>query len=590
MEDTPKRQQFADGTSVRGWGNWARISLVVYVIALASFAGWSRLHPENPNLLTSPGEDSIWIAEAASRIGATAIRDLVLFLVLGFLGGAACASPTRGVSIFRVIASAVAGFALSLVIALGFSGLMRGSPIGLPNVLQLTLLLGSTLCGSWLGATWMNRYSFLRWALSQVVLTTVFVIGGLAVLIQLAIATEPLDIASESVSSEDRRRLVRMFRTHDPRKLASDETAELTITERDLNQLASWGLSLLPGDHQARVQLADQQISLQVMLNAPSIPLVSGYANLQSAGDIQVRAGEFAFSPHRFEVGRLKVPQWLLQVSGPIVLDEQWQHGPAEPFLRSLESIDIGDRFATIAYGRLELDKASVRNALVDMGVLEDLEESCNAHVRQLIVLAEHSPRLDFSECMQTAFATAQRRSKNGNAVRENRAAILALAYLLGHSRIRSLVGELDQPSPLARERFGRVTLRGRRDWTRHYIISASLHVLGNKSASLDMGILKEELDADGGSGFSFGDLLADRAGTQFGFQVTESDARARTMQARIASSFPEEDFMPAGSDLPEGISAREFEDKFGGVGGPKYTELVNEIDRRIASLRGFAD
>jgi hypothetical protein len=380
-----------------------------------------------------------------------------------------------------------------------------------------------------------------------------------------------------------------MFRDHDPRKLESDESAELTLAESDLNQLASWGLSLLSGDHRARVELADQQVSLEATLKTPSIPLVTGYANLRSAGSLRVREGEFAFAPNRFELGRLRVPTWILRISGPIVLDEQWQHGPAQPFLRSLESIDIGDRFATIAYGRLEVNKAMMRSALVDMGMLEDLEESSNAHVRQLIALAEGSPQLSFSECMRTAFSTAQQRSMDGDAVRENRAAILALAYSLGHPRVRSLVGELDQPSPLARERFNRVTLRDRRDWTQHFTISAALQVLGNTSASFDMGILKEELDADGGSGFSFGDLLADRAGTQFAVQVTQSDVRARAMQARIASGFREEDFIPPGADLPEGISAREFEDQFGGVGGPKYIELLNEIDQRIASLPGHA-
>ena len=589
MAGTPKLQQAPDVISVDGWRKLARVALALYVIALACIAGWCYQHPESWSFWANQGEDSTWIVAAVSRIGAAAIRDLVLFLVLGFLCGSACASSRRGVSIARVLASVIAGFALAVAIAVGATSLMRGMPMEMPTPMALALILLASFWGSWLGATWMNSSSSPGWAFKQAVLAVVLLFGGLATLTSLAISTEPGDIASETVSTEDRRRLVAMFRQHDPRKLEGEEISELTITERDLNQLAGWGFSLLPSEHHARVQLADQQVTMEATLEAPSIPLLKGHLNVVTSGAVHARKGELVYSPLRFKVGRVSIPQWLFRVSGPIVLNEQWQHGPPGPFLRSLQSIDVGDQVATIAYRKLDVDRTFMRDTLVEMGVLEDLEESCNEQVSQLIVLAEESPRLGFTECVQTAFATAHRRSKDGGAARENRAAILALAYLLGHQRVRALVGELETPSPRARRRFNQVKLRNRRDWTQHFTISAAVQVLGNTIASLDVGILKEELDADGGSGFSFGDLMADRAGTEFAVQVTKSEDRAKAMQIRISSGFQEEDFVPPGSDLPEGLSAREFDDKFGGVGGTGYTKLLNEIDQRIAALPGYS-
>ncbi len=180
-------------------------------------------------------------------------------------------------------------------------------------------------------------------------------------------------------------------------------------------------------------------------------------------------------------------------------------------------------------------------------------------------------------------------RSQNGDAAHENRAAIVTLGYLLGHPNIQRFLGpNLIVPSIKSQKRFRRVTLRNRQDWKRHYTLSAALQVLSNALASMDVGILKEELDADGGSGFSFGDLLADRAGTMLAVRATESEAAAKAMQDRIVAGFSVEDFMPDGSDLKEGLTDQELQDQFGGVGGERYRRLLTEIDRRIESCPAF--
>ncbi|MDG2223319.1 MAG: hypothetical protein P8L85_18195 [Rubripirellula sp.] len=588
MSENPDPNQNADQPSVTGWRKLARVLLVVYVIALAGFAGWSQLNPDVQNSLIATDEGSIWIVEAVTRIGATTVRDLGLFSILGFLCGAAFAPSVRGVSLFRVFASVLVGFVVAVVIAAGANAVRQGFPLVPPTILAAVIILLASLYGSWLGATWMNSTHVVAWALKQVTLAIVLVLGGMATLAWYSISPDPLPIVAEDVSTEDRRRLVALFRENDPRKLASDETGELVITEQDLNQLASWGFSLLPGDQRTQVQLANEQVILESTLKLPSLPMLSGYLNFTSAGSLRASGGELVYTPSQFTFGKMRVPPALFRYTGPIVLDEEWQHGSVGPFFRSLQSIQIGDEAATIAYRNLEIDKEFVRNTLVEFGVLEDLEDSCSAQAKQLVKLAEASPGLTLSQCMQTAFTTARERSQDGNAVRENRAAILALGYLLGNYRVGTFVGGLEKPSAQASKMFKQVTIRGRRDWTQHFSVSAALQVLGNRSASFDVGILKEELDADGGSGFSFGDLLADRSGTEFASQITASESQAAAFQDQLSNSFVEQDYFPPGTGLPEGITAREFEDEFGGVGGPEYSNLLMEIDRRIAALTAY--
>jgi hypothetical protein len=101
-------------------------------------------------------------------------------------------------------------------------------------------------------------------------------------------------------------------------------------------------------------------------------------------------------------------------------------------------------------------------------------------------------------------------------------------------------------------------------------------------------GLLKEELDADGGSGFSFADLLADRAGTTFAEVATRDEARAAAVQRRIAEGFWVDEFFPPADGLPEGIPDAQLQSRYGGVGGPLYRRTAEEIERRIAACAAY--
>jgi hypothetical protein len=118
----------------------------------------------------------------------------------------------------------------------------------------------------------------------------------------------------------------------------------------------------------------------------------------------------------------------------------------------------------------------------------------------------------------------------------------------------------------------------------------AALTVLSSQAPSDAAGLLKEELDADGGSGFSFGDLTADRAGTSFALAATRDDGAARALQERIAAGFRVDDFFPDASDLPEGIPDAELQSRYGGVGGPLYRDFAAEIERRLMRCAAYRD
>ncbi len=96
-----------------------------------------------------------------------------------------------------------------------------------------------------------------------------------------------------------------------------------------------------------------------------------------------------------------------------------------------------------------------------------------------------------------------------------SRAAIMALAIYLGDPRFAELLGMTLQPPANRVSPHWRTLLRGRADLRLHFVYAAALQVLAEEGLSYALGELKELLDANrGGSGFSFADLAADRAGT----------------------------------------------------------------------------
>jgi len=118
----------------------------------------------------------------------------------------------------------------------------------------------------------------------------------------------------------------------------------------------------------------------------------------------------------------------------------------------------------------------------------------------------------------------------------------------------------------------------------KHFLVSAAIAAEAGSPLADAIGLYKEIDDSRGGSGFSFTDIAADRAGTRFGEITAQSGERARKLAQAAASGLREDNFMPAVSDLPEFLSAAEFERRYGGVDGPEYRRMMAEIKARIAS------
>lgn len=226
-------------------------------------------------------------------------------------------------------------------------------------------------------------------------------------------------------------------------------------------------------------------------------------------------------------------------------------------------------------------------------GIRDDLDAMTRVVGRHVLASAAEVPDGDagFARLLEIAFAFAADNAQDTDPVPENRAAVLALAVILGDEKVAGVAGRsIDEARmPDVEALRQRVTLQGRKDWPRHFWVSAGLTVLADADRSIAVGLAKELMDAqEGGTGFSFADLAADAAGNRFALAATRDAAAARAQQERVRGGADIADFCPELRDLPEGITAQAFHEQYGGLGGDGTNRWVDEIRRRLAACNGL--
>ena len=179
----------------------------------------------------------------------------------------------------------------------------------------------------------------------------------------------------------------------------------------------------------------------------------------------------------------------------------------------------------------------------------------------------------------------AQIQSFTDTAHLENEAAILALAIYAGNPRFANLVGV--KTPPMKQVLYGDFipTLALRKDLSQHFIFSAAIKLLSDQGVTVAIGEFKELMDrVSTGSGYSFVDLAADKAGVAFADYLTHPET-AVLAQNRLAQSANEPLFFPPIENLPEGLNTDAFIQAFTAVDSPEYQAMIADIKARLTQL-----
>ncbi len=197
------------------------------------------------------------------------------------------------------------------------------------------------------------------------------------------------------------------------------------------------------------------------------------------------------------------------------------------------------------------------------------------------------------TDFIQQLFVEVAKRAEsydNLNLVAENQAALLALVLYFGDEKFSLLTGfrpKLSQSSLQLRRRYqASAALYGRIDLQKHFLYSVGIQLLSNVTTSDAVGEFKELLDSNrGGSGFSFVDLLADRAGTRLAQQAIVSQRSALKIISLLSQLTDEQSLLPSMEDLPEGLTAKHFQQRFKDIDSEYYKKVITDIDQRLDAL-----
>jgi hypothetical protein len=359
---------------------------------------------------------------------------------------------------------------------------------------------------------------------------------------------------------------------HDPRDLRDGEVRTVTIRRRDLDLAVNYFVYLI-GRGGAAVELRDGSVKVQATARLPKNP-VGQYLNVETVWSETPDLPKVDY----LRIGRLTIPGWLADQVLAITINTLYTRTGHNLRSDLIRQVAIKSSGLSVTYEWDSQLTDVVRTSLVSA---QDQDRLKMYNQRLVEVVSSGRGPIKMVDILQPLFQLGEEQSKFSDSATENRAAIIVLtAYVDGRDLKRLAPQAGTWPKAPKRE----VRLRGRRDFAQHFMISASLSMAGGNVFSDAVGLLKEIEDSRGGSGFSFNDLCADKAGTRFGERAT-AFTRASEVQTRAAKSLTESDVMPKVNDLPEHMSEAEFQRRFGGVDSPRYNNMIAEIDRRVERL-----
>lgn len=410
---------------------------------------------------------------------------------------------------------------------------------------------------------------FLRWSVALILL------AGLTVLPWLMLDDAPAIEPPTEFRRADLAWVKSLFLKHDPRGLPPDIVQSIQLDEAELNRLLNYAVELR---HVSGIsaELTPGLAILTATLRAPANPYGS-YLNI-TAEVAEVPGG---VRIQHLRLGSLPLPGFLADRTARLAHHWLRRDETYATLADAFARVRFAENQATLDYRwRPEL-LAQVERKSADLLIDPDDQARMLAHARRLDALLKphaHGSLVPLTEVLPPLFAYA--RTRGGDAAAENRAALTALgAYLSGISLRKLLEGDSRSTRRAPRVLL---TLYGRRDFAEHFVISAALAVNGGSRLANAIGLIKEEEDTTRGSGFSFTDLAANRAGVKLAGAAV-GDAAGRVQQ-RLAAARRDADLMPDFRDLPEFLAQAEFERRFGPVGSPRYQAVIEIIDARLAA------
>lgn len=427
---------------------------------------------------------------------------------------------------------------------------------------------------------WLRRS--LAWLLALLGLLAIAATALAAALLD----TTPALTRTTALTPEDIQQVRALWELAQPlRQPQGEASTRLAASGRDLDLMAQEAaVRLLKGSASVMLRPAGGEFNVSARV-PPSILSWPTPLWLNVSGSVRESA-EGLPELTRLKVGSMPVPPplalWLARTVAA-------HTGFAEPLARGMGLVTQLTLEEAGVTATLRSDPAfveSLRSALVPPA-LRDALQAFNA--RLVLLAGERASSIALWELVAPMFDLATERSaaepgdeatRHDHAALQNRAALLTLALYVNARPLSRLVpAARDWPQPPTRLVLG----AGREDHPQHLLLGAVLAAEAGGRVADALGILKEVSDRSStGSGFSFDDIAADRAGKRLG-QLAVRDPVL--LQRRLAAVKSDADLLPPMEGLPSFLDDAAFRAAFGAEGSPRYQALIGQIDARVAAV-----
>ena len=396
---------------------------------------------------------------------------------------------------------------------------------------------------------------------------------------------EPLVTKGPQVDVKDINSAKAFLAQYDPRNIPDGKITVINANQSQINTALAAALAAAPF---LKARIVPSRFGLLgAVTAAPPIPAnpFGKYVNIR----MLIESSTDGLQIGRLSVGEIEVPTAIVRPVFILVIDQLAGPGRGKAFLETIRSVQVNGPQVRIVYQPKD-------------GLLDDLKSAAKVTVaagdpmitrvywQKMHEIHKEVPtggKVSMVQYLQPIFELAKKRSAGGNAVEENKAAIFAMSMFFGDIRLERFIGEVRDGEFIAGPgKISHVLLQDRHDWVQHFTLSAGLTLAGGRGIADFIGEAKEVDDATNkASGFSFTDLAADRAGVRFAEIATGSEDGAQRIQDYLSRPITEKQFLPEIRDLPEGLTAAQFESQYGERDSTEYLRMVAEIDRRIDTI-----
>ena len=392
----------------------------------------------------------------------------------------------------------------------------------------------------------------------------------------------PLVNRPDPLSTEQITRVKVFINNNNISRFRSGETRSTSISEPDFNFFISYFLDRFNDQLHANAKLFENSIFLTSSLKLPTNP-AGKYLNISA----QFTKDEDSIIIDSLTIGKVHMPDFiarvLLQRIHNIISERYNEYTIA---INSITDFQFNRGIASIDYvWHSDLTK-KIKHRIATQVFPSKLHTRIVAysHLLSRVSLTINESKPSLTSLLKPMFTHAIERSKSNDPVEENRALLITLgAHMLGKN-IPRLLG--DKSAPYIRYRH--YYLHSRNDLSKHLLISSALTAMSDPEIAQVIGLEKELDDSNGGSGFSFVDLTADRAGVVLANMGLTSRNRAKILQQSLSQTQDESDFMPGITSLQEGIQEIDFKRAYGSTNSSEYNRVIRIIDQRIAQCSSY--